>query len=150
MVVGAIVADRLPAGACPGRCLQRGRSGIAQVEDTAPLEVLTVEVAGGYGATAAELGEERAGGVAPVYEHERPVRRGAGMQPQLCYVHASGLEAVPDLRAGRVVADGTDEGGAAAKPGDGHHGGRGHAAALQRAVVDGDLLLGAGDAFEQQ
>ena len=72
------------------------------------------------------------------------------MQPQLCHVHAGGLEAVPDLHAGRVVADGADEGGVAAEPSDGHHGGRGHAAALERALVDGHLLLGAGDAFEQQ
>ena len=49
-----------------------------------------------------------------------------------------------------VVADGADEGGAATEPGDGHHGGRGHAAAFEGAFEDGDLLLGAGDAFKEQ
>ena len=85
-----------------------------------------------------------------VNEHERAVGGGAGVEVEPGYVHASGLEAALDLCAGGVVADGADEGGAATKPGNGDDGGRGHAAAFQGALENSDLLLGAGDAFEEQ
>ena len=150
MVVGAIVADGLAGGACPRRGLEGGRAGVAEVEDASAPEVVAVEVVGGYGAAGTELGKEGAGGVALVNEHKRAVGGGAGLEPEPGDIHAGGLETALDLRSGRVVADGADEGGAAAEPGDGHHGGRGHAAAFQGTLKDGDLLLGAGDAFEQQ
>ena len=120
------------------------------MEDPAALEVLAVEVVGGDDAAGTELGQERAGGVAAVNEYERAVGGGAGLEVEPGDVHAGGLEAVLDLRAGWVVADGADEGGAATEPSDGDHGGRGHAAAFEGAFEDGDLLLGAGDAFEEQ